>query len=107
MYARVAELTVVPEKRKDVIEVVKSEYVPALKRHPGFIDYVSLNAEKNAAHVISISFWKTKEDADRFYKEAYPPILTKMKALLKTEVDVKAYNVDFSTFHHITAAVSA
>ena len=107
MYARVAELTVIAEKRKGLIEVVKNEYVPALKRAPGFVDYIAINAEKNAAHVISISFWKTKDDGERFYREQYPPILSKLKPFLKSQVDVKAYNVDFSTFHHITAAVSA
>jgi heme-degrading monooxygenase HmoA len=107
MYARVAELTVIAEKRQDLINVVKNEYVPALKRAPGFVDYIALNAERNAAHVISISFWKTKDDGERFYRESYPPVMEKMKPFLKTQVDVKAYNVDFSTFHHITAAVSA
>ena len=105
MYAPVAELTVVAEKRRELIQVVKNDYVTSLKRAPGFVDYIAINAEKNAAHVISISFWKTKEEGERFYKDQYPPILEKMKPFLKSQVDVKAYNVDFSTFHHIIAAV--
>ena len=72
-----------------------------LKAQPGFVDEIVLISDTDAERVLALSFWKTKEDAERHSHEQY----AKIKEMIQHEVHnapkVHMYTVETSTSHKI------
>ncbi len=108
MFSRHIETTVKPEKLRELSNAVKTDILPLLHKQPGFIDLVQLIADDDSGRVISISFWKTKDDAERYEREQFTTVLNRIKPFLLTPTPkVTTFNVDTSTVHHIAAGMAA
>ena len=108
MFTRHVETTVRTEKLRDFSQTIKNEVLPLLNRQPGFIDLVQLFSDTTPGQIISMSFWKTKEDAERYEREQYNNVLTKIRPFLTTpNPQVTTFNVDTSTVHNIAAGMAA
>ena len=57
--------------------------------------------------VLGLSFWNSKEDAERYHQEQYPKIHEMMKHLLETEPNIRTFDVHTSTTHRIVAGKAA
>ncbi len=62
MFTRVFDCILKPEKRGDFNTVLRNQILPAVRKQPGFVNLIGLTSHERPA----ITFWKTKEDADRF-----------------------------------------
>ncbi len=108
MFTRHVQTTVKTEKIRDFSTVLRTEILPILTEQPGFVDLLTLISDTNTGECVSISFWKTKEDAERYEREAYTTVLKKLKPLLATPTPrVTTFNVDTSTAHNIAAGMAA
>jgi heme-degrading monooxygenase HmoA len=107
MFARIVESTVKPEKRDELQQRVRNEILPLLQKQPGFVDTVGLASEDDAERMVSISFWKTREDAERHHRENFSRIQDVVKPYLKGPLKVESYNVEESTIHRIAAGKAA
>ncbi len=108
MFTRHIETTVRTEKLHDFSQTIKNEILPILNRQPGFVDLVQLISDAHTGQVISLSFWKTKEDAERYEREQYTTVLNKIKPFLTTPTPrVTTFNVDTSTMHNIASGMAA
>lgn len=56
---------------------------------------------------MAISFWKTREDAERHHRENFSRIQDVVKPYLKGSIKVETYNVEDSTIHRIAAGKAA
>jgi heme-degrading monooxygenase HmoA len=107
MFTRIVECTVKPEKRDEMQQRLRNEIIPLLQKQAGFVDEVSLASEHDPERVVAISFWKTREDAERYHRETFPRVQEITKPYLKGSMKVETYNVEESTMHRIAAGKAA
>jgi heme-degrading monooxygenase HmoA len=107
MFTRVVELTSKPGKGKELSNTINEQAVPILKKQSGFVDEIILNAEGEPNRVLALSFWKTKEDADRYHREQYKNIHESMRHLLDAEPNIRTFDVHTSTGQKIAVERAA
>ena len=57
--------------------------------------------------ISALSFWNTKEDAERYQREQYPAVHEIVRNLLESEPVIRTFDVDSSTMHRIAAVKAA
>jgi len=107
MFTRTVEVTTKSGKAKELSNIINDKVVPILKEQIGFLDETVLVSDTEPNRVLAISFWNTKEDAERYQREQYPAIHVMIRQLLETEPVVRTFNVDSSTTHKIAASKAA
>ena len=107
MFTRIVECHVKPEKKDEFTRKLNQDVLPVLQKQPGFVDLIGLNDENESEHIVAISFWKSKEDADRYHREQYNRISDQLRPLVKQEPTVRTYTVNTSTSHKIAAVKAA
>jgi heme-degrading monooxygenase HmoA len=107
MFTRIVECHVKPEKKDEFNQKLRNDVLPILNRQPGFVDLISLVQDTDRERQVALSFWNTKEDAERYHRENYNRILEMIKPYLKKDPKVETFNVDTSTGHRIAAGKAA
>ena len=107
MYTRVVELTSKSGKARELCDTIDEKVVPILKKQSGFVDETVLGSDAEPNRVLGLSFWNSKEDAERYHREQYPQIHEMMKHLLETDPVIRTFDVQSSTTHRITARKAA
>ena len=107
MYTRVVELTSKPGKARELCDTIDEKVVPILKKQTGFVDETVLASDGEPNRVLGLSFWNSKEDAERYHREQYPQVHETMKHLLETDPVIRTFDVQSSTTHRITARKAA
>ena len=107
MYTRTVEVTTKPGKAKELSNTINDKVLPILKKQTGFVDETLLVSDTEPNRVLAISFWNTKEDAERYHREQYPAIQEMIRPLLDADPVVRTFNVDTSTTHKIAATKAA
>jgi heme-degrading monooxygenase HmoA len=64
-----------------------------LRQQPGFLDETVLTSDMESNRVLALSFWKTKEDAERYNKEHFSKINDMISHLVETAPVVRTFNV--------------
>jgi len=107
MYTRVVELTSKSGKARELSNTINEKVLPILKKQAGFVDETVLVSDTEDTRIFALSFWNSKEDAERYHREQYPAIHEMMRHLLEGEPVIRTFNVDSSTTHKITAGKAA
>ncbi|MBZ5597767.1 MAG: antibiotic biosynthesis monooxygenase [Acidobacteriia bacterium] len=107
MFTRIVECHVTPEKREDLTNKLRNDVLPVLQKQPGFVDLIGLTSETEPERVLSVSFWNTKEDAERYHREHYNRIVDMLRPMLKRDPQINNYTVDTSTTHRIAVSRAA
>ncbi len=107
MFTRVVEFTSKSGKAKELSDTITEKAVPILKKQRGFVDETVLVSDTESSRVLGISFWNSKEDAERYHQEQYPKIHDMLKHLLETEPMIRTFDVHTSTTHRIAAGKAA
>ena len=107
MFTRIVELHVKPEKKDEFNQRLRNEVLPVLQKQPGFVDLIGLVPENENERHVAISFWNSKEDAERYHRENFNRITDMIKPLLKRDPKVETFHVDTSTSHRIAAGKAA
>jgi len=107
MFTRIVECTVKPDKKDEIQQRLRNEVLSLLQKQPGFVDEVTLLSEHDPERMVAISFWKTREDAERYHRETFPRVQDIIKPALKNPPKVETYNVEDSTIHRIAAGKAA
>jgi len=74
MFTRVVEVITTSGKKREVADTIRGRVLPILKNQPGFVDEIVLVSETEPNRILALSFWKTKEDAERYHRDEYPTI---------------------------------
>lgn len=107
MFARLVEAKDKAGKRNEIIAILENELQPALKKQQGFVDFVGLGSDASPEEGITLSFWATKADAERFYvTHEFKSILDRITPLVE-RMTVRTFNVEASTFHKVVAGAKA
>jgi heme-degrading monooxygenase HmoA len=107
MFTRVVELTSKSGKANELANTINEKAVPILKKQRGFVDETVLVSDMEPTRVLGLSFWNSKEDAERYHREQYPQIHETVKHLLETDPVIRTFDVQSSTTHRITARQAA
>jgi len=107
MFTRTVEVTPKSGKARELASTINDKVLPILKKQTGFVDETLLVSETEPNQILALSFWNTKEDAERYQREQYPAIHEMVRHLLEAEPVVRTFNVDSSTTHRIAAGKAA
>jgi len=107
MFTRTVEVTSKSGKARELANIINDKALPILKKQKGFVDETVLVSDKEDNRVLSLSFWNSKEDAEKYQREQYPAIHEMLRHLLEAEPVVRTFNVDSSTTHRIAAGKAA
>ncbi len=107
MFARIVESPAKLGKREQLIDILNHDLQPLLKKQPGFIDFIGLTSDNQPELGLTMTFWDTKANAERFWTgPEFEKLLQKMKPLME-DMRVRTFNVAVSTAHKIAAGKAA
>jgi len=107
MFTRTVEVTTKSGTARELTTLINDKVLPILKKQAGFVDETLLVSDTEPNRVLAISFWNTKEDAERYHREQYPTIHEMIRPHLDADPVVRTFNVDTSTTHRIAADKAA
>ena len=107
MFTRVVELVSKQGKSRELSSAINEKIVPILKKQAGFVDEIVLVSDADSNRVLALSFWKTREDAERYQREQYNSVRETLQHLLEGDPVVRTFDVHTSTGHKITAGKAA
>lgn len=107
MFTRVVEVTSKPGKGRELTRIVSEKVLSILKNQPGFLDEITLVSDENPDRILAVSFWNSKEDADKYQRENYARVTETIRSLIEGNPEVRTFNVEQSTLHKIAAGKAA
>src|SRR5207249_6791280 len=106
MFTRTVEVTTKSGKAKELSNTIKRKSAADLKQ-AGFVDETVLVSDTEPSRVLALSFWNSREDAERYHREQYPAIHEMVRHLLEAQPVIRTFNVDSSTTHRIASGKAA
>ena len=85
MFTRTVEVTTKSGKGRELANTINDKVLPILKKQTGFVDETLLVSDTEPNRVLAISFWNTKEDAERYQREQYPVVQQMIRSLLDAD----------------------
>ncbi len=107
MFTRLVELTSKSGKTRELSNTINEKVMPILKKQAGFVDEAVLVSDTESKRILSLSFWNSKEDAERYHREHYSKIYEMLKPLLENEPLIRTFDVHTSTTHRIASGKAA
>jgi heme-degrading monooxygenase HmoA len=107
MFTRVVEVSSKPGKSHEIANAINEKVLPILRKQSGFVDETVLTSETEPNRVMALSFWKTKEDAERYQREQFAKVTEILSSLIESPPAVRTFNVHTSTPHKIAAGKAA
>jgi quinol monooxygenase YgiN len=107
MFTRVVELTSKPGKSKELSNAINGSALPILQKQGGFVDEILLVSNAEPDRVLALSFWKTRDDAERYHREQYKNIAESLRHLLAAEPLIRTFDMQTSSGHKIVAGRAA
>jgi hypothetical protein len=101
MFARTVDLVSSRGKTKILNETIHNKLLPILRVQPGFVDEIVLESDVEPDRFLTLSFWKTREQAELYNQETYPAVKEVLLASLETDPVVRTFNVASSTTRNI------
>jgi len=103
MFTRVVELTSKSGKARELCNTIDDKVLPILRKQAGFVDETTMVADTEPNRVLALSFWHTREDAQRYEREQFDTVQKTVLHLLETAPVVRTFDVHSSTAHRVTA----
>lgn len=107
MFTRVVEITSKSGKARELSNTIDDQILPILKRQAGFVDEAVMVSDTEPNRVLAISFWNTREDAQRYEREQFDTVQKTVQHLLETAPVVRTFDVHTSTAHRVAADKAA
>jgi heme-degrading monooxygenase HmoA len=107
MFTRVVEIITKTGKSHELANAINEKVLPILRQQTGFLDETVLTSNMESNRVLALSFWRTKEDAERYHREQFPKINDMISHLVENTPVVRTFNVHTSTPHKIAAGKAA
>jgi heme-degrading monooxygenase HmoA len=101
------ELKAKAGKTNDLCSTVNEKVLPILKKQQGFQDEIVLVSNTDANRVLALSFWNSREDAERYQREQFSRVTEIIRSFCEGEPKAAVYDVSISTIHHITSRKAA
>ena len=107
MFARFVEIKTKRGKAKELCHTIHQKVLATLRAQPGFVDEIVLISDTEADRVVAVSFWKTKEDAERYSRAHYAKVRELIRHQVHTAARVRPFSVETWTTHKIARGRAA
>ncbi len=108
MFARLVEGTAKPGKRDEITSILTNELLPVLKKQQGFVEAIGLFSDTSPSEGAALMLWKTKVDAESFYKSPeYIKMIERVTPLMMESMRIRTFNVETSASRNIAASKAA
>jgi heme-degrading monooxygenase HmoA len=107
MFTRIVEMTTKNGKAREVSRTINDKILSLLRNQPGFVDEVILISDQDPDRLLALSFWNTRQDAERYNRETYPRVIEVLGNLIQGAPYVQTFDVEHSTVHKIAAGKAA
>ena len=107
MYSRIVQCRVRADKRDEFARTLEKDVMPILQKQPGFVDTIGLIGETDAHHIVAISFWQSKEDAERYAQQHFSAVLQIIRPLIDGDPKVETFQVAASANSRILSSHAA
>ena len=103
MYTHLIELTARPGQGRNLVNAIRDLAIPGIRRTaPGFVDELVLQSETSPESVSALSFWRSKQDGERFYANGFNHVSEQLAPYLAGPPKVSDFEVGASTTSEIT-----
>ncbi len=106
MFARILEFTPKFENKDELINVMKNDVLPILKKHTGFVEMLPFVPEQKTENMFVISLWTDKKYAEQYMREAFPEIEQIVKPYLTSPIVYKPYELETAFAEHFEKAAA-
>ena len=107
MYTLIIEGTLQPGKKSEFVNYWNKEILPALKKQQGFVDEVLLFGSQDPDLGVGLSFWKSREEAERYHREVFPKLADAVQHLMTGAPTVRPFNVEAAETFQVRAGKAA
>ena len=107
MYNCIVSFTVLPDTSSLTRDIIHEEVLPLLRKQPGLVDLMVLQSSDEPSEFLVSTFWETRDHAENHHRYVYAELIGLLKLHMDGEAQVRFYNVDTSTAHHIAAGLAA
>ena len=107
MFARVCELHFKPEKRAELVRMLREEIVPMMEQCDGFFDEIALDLDTHPRKFFAISLWREERDAEKYHKECFPKVYDMLESFLAAPISVKHGTIDETISKKLVTTVAA
>src|SRR5437762_3081420 len=107
MFTRAVELTSKPGKSKELAKAINERAVPILKKQQGFVDEIVLVSDAEPDHVLALSFWNKRGDAEPYQPQPYPEVQETLPHPPHAEPMNRTFEVHSSIPHKVAADKAA
>jgi heme-degrading monooxygenase HmoA len=107
MFSRVVAVNAKEGKARQLAKTIRERIMPILRRQPGFVDEIVLISDTDPDQVLALSFWESREDAERYTHDHFPRINELISHLLGSAPVSRTFNVDAFSSHNIAAGKTA
>jgi heme-degrading monooxygenase HmoA len=107
MYTRIVTFTAQPHHHDKILQVFNEQIVPALRKQAGFVDFSVLEDKDDRNRFLSVTYWNTPQDADRYHNDQYPKLRGLLDPYMTVPAELRQYHVEISTSHGIAAGKAA
>jgi heme-degrading monooxygenase HmoA len=107
MFARIVDFVSSRGKTGILNETIQNKVLPTLRVQPGFVDEIVLESDVEPDRFLTLTFWKTREQAELYNQQTYPAVKEVLLASLETDPVVRTFNVARSTTRNIATGRAA
>ena len=104
MFARNVSFHLKSAMLSDYTRIFENEILPLLRKQKGFKDEITLS-NPGSQHVIAISLWESKGNAEAYNTNTYPEVLKAFARMIDGTPKVQTFGAVTSTFHNVAVAV--
>jgi len=95
MFIRLTFCKFLPEKINEARTIYNDEVIPAVRKQNGLVNIRLLEPTDKTGDFISITEWKTKEDADVYDGTGlYRKLVSKLEPFFMKQPELKTYTVE-------------
>jgi heme-degrading monooxygenase HmoA len=107
MFTRIVELTTKNGKARELSRTINDKVLSLVRNQKGFVDEIMLVSTQNPDRLLAMSFWESKEDAEKYNRDTFPKVNEIIRGLIEGPPKVQTFDVEDSTAHNIKAGKAA
>jgi heme-degrading monooxygenase HmoA len=93
MFARILEMKTKRGQARALCTTVEKKALPIVSKYSGFVDLLCLISEESPDSVLAMSYWQSKEAAEKYRTESYAAVAAMYQPFLEGGITVRGYEV--------------
>jgi heme-degrading monooxygenase HmoA len=104
MFARILEMKAKRGQARALCSTIEKKGLPIVSKYSGFVDLICLISEQSPDSVLAMSYWQTKEAAEKYRTESYATVAAIYQPFLEGGITVRGYEVPIALAYKGRAA---